>query len=47
VERLKLNVLALVSQKVHHHLEVGLVGDVPCHDRVVCAVEQDLAKELE
>lgn len=32
MERLELYVLALVSQHVHHHLQVPFVSDVPCHD---------------
>ena len=44
MERLELNVLALVAQQVHHHLQVSVVGDVPGHDREVGAVEQDLAE---
>ena len=47
MERLELNVLALVTQHVHHHLEIRVVGNVARHDVEVCAVEEDLAEELE
>jgi hypothetical protein len=47
MERLELDVPALVPQKVHHHLEIRVVGDVARHDRVVCAVEEDLPEKLE
>lgn len=46
VERLELDVLALVQQQVHHELEVVLHVDVSCHDTEVGAVQQDLAQEL-
>jgi hypothetical protein len=47
VKRLELDVLALVPEQVHHHLEVVLLRNVPRHDVVVGAVEQDLAQQLE
>jgi hypothetical protein len=47
VERLELDVLALVPQEIHHHLEIRLVRNVLCHDVEVCAVEQDLAEQFE
>ena len=47
MERLELNVLALVPQEVHHHLQVGVVGDVSGHNGKVGAVEQNLAQKLE
>ena len=47
MEGLKLYVLALVAEEVHHHFEVGVVGDVARHDVEVGAVEQDLAEKLE
>lgn len=46
MERLKLNVPTAIPQKVHHELEVCLGCNVPRHDAVVCAVEEDLAEEL-
>ena len=46
MERLKLDVLTLVPEHVHHHLQVGLVGDIPGHNIEICAVEQDLSEEL-
>ena len=47
VERLELDVPALVPQQVHHRAQVAVGPDVPRHDREVGAVEQDLAEELE
>jgi hypothetical protein len=47
VKRLKLDIPALVSQKVHHHLQVCLRADVAGHDTVIRPIEQDLAKQLE
>ena len=47
MERLKLNVLALVPQEVHHHLEVSFVRDVSGHHVEVGAIEEDLAKQLQ
>lgn len=47
VERLELNVSALVPKQVHHHLEVGLVRNVPSHDGVVGSVEEDLSEEFD
>jgi hypothetical protein len=47
MERLKLNVPTLISQKVHHHLQVRLTPYVFGHDIVVCPIEKDLAQELE
>lgn len=46
VERFKLNIFALVSQHVHHHLKVRLLCNVPCHDVEVGAIEENLAKKL-
>lgn len=31
MESLELNILALISQQIHHHLEIGFVSDVPSH----------------
>lgn len=47
MERFKLNVTALVSQQVHHHLEVGLVSDVTRHNGVIRSIEQDLAEKFD
>lgn len=47
VERLELNVPAPIPQEVHHHFEVRLRSDVPRHDGVISAVEQDLAEKLD
>lgn len=47
VEGLKLDVAALVPEQVHHHLEVGLIGDVARHDLVVGSVEEDFSEELD
>ena len=47
MEGVELDVLALVAEHVHHHLEVRLVRDIARHDIEVCPVEQDLAQQLE
>jgi hypothetical protein len=47
MERLELDVLALISQQVHHHLEISFAGDVSRHDIEVCTVEENLAQEFE
>ena len=47
MEGLELDILALIPQEVHHHLQVRLVCDVPCHDVEVCPIQQDLAEELQ
>lgn len=47
MERLKLDILALVPQQVHHHLEVPLARNVLGHDVEVGTVEQDLAEEFD
>ena len=44
MESFKLNILALISKKVHHHLKVGLVRDVTCHHVEVGPIEENLAK---
>jgi hypothetical protein len=47
MKRLELDVLALISKEVHHHLEVGFVGYVSSHHVEVRTVKEDLPKELE
>lgn len=47
MKRLKLNILALVPQQIHHHLQIPLIRDVPRHHAEVRPVEQDLAQKLE
>jgi hypothetical protein len=47
VKGFELNVLALVAQHVHHHLEVRLLSDITCHDTEISAIEQYLAKKFE
>ncbi len=47
MESLKLDILTLIPQQVHHHLEVGLVRDVAGHDRKVCSIQQYLSEKLE
>lgn len=44
---LELDVLALIAQQVHHHLQVVLIGNEAGHDRKVGAIEQDFAEKLE
>jgi hypothetical protein len=47
MERLELNVLALIPQQVHHHLEIGFASDVPRHNIEVCTIEENLAKKFQ
>ena len=47
VKRFELNVLALVAQHIHHHLEVCLLSDVTCHDIEIGTIKQYLAKKFE
>lgn len=47
VESLKLDVLTLISKQVHHHFEIGFVGDVLCHDVEIRPVEKDLSQQLQ
>lgn len=43
---LELNVLALITKKVHHHFQVSFVGDVASHNVEICPIKEDLAQEL-
>lgn len=47
VEGLKLDVAALVSQHVHHELEVVGLADVFRHHGEVVSIQEQLAEELE
>jgi hypothetical protein len=47
MERLELNVLAPITEKVHHHLKVGVVCDIARHDVEVGTVQKYLAKKFE
>lgn len=47
VECLKLDVFALVPQEIHHHLEIGFIGNIARHDVEVGTIKQDLAEQLE
>ena len=47
MESFKLEVFALIPEQVHHHLEVGLTGDVSGHDVEIGTVEENLAQQLE
>ena len=47
MECLKLNVLAPITEKIHHHLEVGVVCNVTCHDAEVGTVQKYLAEKFE
>lgn len=47
VEGFKLNVPTAIPEHVHHHFKIPLVGNVACHDVVVCAVEQNFAEQFE
>ena len=47
MERLELNVLALITEEVHHHLKVGIVCNIARHDAEVGTVQKYLAKQFE
>ena len=47
MECFKLNILALITKQVHHHLQVGLVGNIPSHHIEVGTVQKNLPKKLE
>lgn len=47
MKRLKLDIPALISQKVHHHLQIGFRGDVSRHDIVVGPIKKNLAEQFE
>jgi hypothetical protein len=44
VESLELDVLALVSKHVHHHLQVAFLSNVSSHDVEIGTVEKDFAE---
>lgn len=46
MKRLKLDIPALISQKVHHHLQIGFRGDVSRHDIVVGPIKKNLAEQF-
>lgn len=46
MESLKLNVGALVSQEVHHELQVLWFTDVPCHDCEIVSVQEQFTQQL-
>lgn len=47
VECFKLDVFALVAEKVHHHFEVVFGRDVFGHNGEIGSIEEDLAEEFE
>jgi len=47
MERFELDILAPISQEIHHHLQVCLVRDVSSHDVEVCPVQEDLTQQFE
>ena len=47
MERLELNVLALITEKVHHHLKIGIIRNIARHDAEVGTVQKYLAKQFE
>ena len=47
MERFELNVLALIAEEVHHHLEVDIVRNVARHDVEVGTVQKNLAEKFE
>ena len=44
MEGLELDVLALVTEEVHHHLEVSIIRNVACHNVEVGTVQKYLAE---
>lgn len=46
MEGLKLDVGTLVSEEIHHELEILRLADVACHHGEVVSVQQQLAKKL-
>lgn len=46
MESLKLDVPAVVSQQVHHQLQVLRFTDVFCHDSKIIPVQKKFPKEL-
>jgi hypothetical protein len=47
MERLELDVLAPITEEIHHHLEVGIVRNVTRHDVKVGTVQKYLAEKFE
>lgn len=47
MERLELNVLAFITEEVHHHLKVGVVCNIARHYVEVGTVQKYLAKQFE
>jgi hypothetical protein len=47
MKRLKLDILALIPEQVHHDLEVVLGRNVASHNVEVCPIQQDFAQKLE
>lgn len=47
MKSLKLNVWTLISQKVHHELQVLWFTDVPRHDCEVVSVQKQFAQQLQ
>lgn len=46
MKSLKLNVWTLISQKVHHELQVLWFTDVPGHDCEVVSVQKQFTQQL-
>jgi hypothetical protein len=47
MESLELNVLAFITEEVHHHLKIGIVRNIARHDVEVGTVQKYLAKQFE
>ena len=47
MKRLKLNVLALVAEEIHHHLEIRFARDIPGHHGEVRTIQKDLPEEFQ
>lgn len=47
MEGLELNVLALISEQIHHHLQIRFICDVPGHDVKIRAIQENFPEELQ
>ncbi len=47
VECFELDILTLVTEEIHHQLQVRLRSNVSSHDSEICAVEQDFSQQLQ
>ena len=47
MEGFKLDISTLLSQHVHHHLEIVWITDVSSHDGEIMPVQQQLSQQLQ